>query len=79
MADRVTNVHLAGLLGISHAQVSRLRSGDRPATLNTLIAVRDALGWSVEAQVAAFEQGTYAAAFEIAIKEYGRQPLAPTG
>jgi len=76
MASRVTNVRLGEMLGISHAQVSRLRSGHRPATLNTLISVRDALGWSVEEQVAAFEAGNYAAEFEKAIQEYGGRQTA---
>jgi transcriptional regulator with XRE-family HTH domain len=67
----VTNVDLGAKLGISHAQVSRLRSGDRSPTLATLVSVQKTLGWPVADQVKAFEVGTYAAGFEDAIKRYG--------
>ncbi len=70
-AKRATNPAVAARIGTGETQVSRLRAGHRgfgpsPALM---IRIRDAYGWSVDAQVDAMANGTYGSEFERVIAE----------
>lgn len=47
-------------LGYTDGMVSRLLSGERRPTLDTMLAVRQLTGWSVENQADALTCGSYA-------------------
>lgn len=68
--DRVTNVELGELLGISHVQVYRLRVGDRLPSVETMQAIEEHLGWSFQDQGNARGTKTYSGEFEAAIARY---------
>lgn len=54
-----TNDALGELLGVSHAMVSRYRSGDRLPSIEVMDKIREVYGWSIDDQVAARNAGTY--------------------
>lgn len=58
-----TNEELAGLLGVSHATVSRIRSGDRLPSLQVMQKIRELYGWTLDEQWDARNAGTYADQF----------------
>lgn len=68
--DRVTNVEIAELLGISHVQVYRLRVGDRLPSIETMQMIERELGWSFQEQGDARAANDYPARFEAAITRY---------
>ena len=70
MNERMTNTELANLLGLSHVQVSRLRSGARTPGVTTMGDIQDVLGWSATDQIRARRDGVYASEFEAAIERY---------
>lgn len=58
-----TNEELAGLLGVSHATVSRIRSGDRLPSLQVMQKIREEFGWTLDEQTDARNAGNYAEHF----------------
>lgn len=57
------NTVLGKELGVSHATVSRWKSGDRLPELENMAAIAEVLGWSLDAQWAARQKGNYADEF----------------
>lgn len=75
-----SNVTLGARLGVSHATVSRWRSGDRLPELANMQKINKELGWSLDDQVAARDSGKYASEFSrrIGILESG-DPVGAVG
>jgi len=72
MIAAATNVQVAQAIGMTHSGVSRIRSGDRLPSVEKMVEIAAALGWSVEDQVKARTEGKYAEQFEaILAKKYG--------
>ena len=70
---RVTNGQLGTWLGLTHVTVSRLRSGARGASPDTMSLFAEKLGWSVDDQVKARLAKSYHTDFETyACREYLR-------
>jgi transcriptional regulator with XRE-family HTH domain len=59
MAASPTNEELAELLEVSHATVSRIRSGDRLPSLAVMDRIRTLLNWSLDDQADARTRGVY--------------------
>lgn len=70
MATPVTNEALGELLGISHATVSRIKSGHRLPSLEVMDKIRELYGWSLDDQTDARNAGTYHTGF-LAVVESG--------
>lgn len=70
MTERLSNTELGGLIGVSHASVSRIRSGDRKPSIRVMSKISKLTGWSIDGQVASRDKGTYAIDFEQAFSEY---------
>lgn len=68
MANPVTNEALGELLGISHATVSRIKSGHRLPSLEVMDKIRELYGWSLDAQTDARNAGTYHQGFQAIIE-----------
>lgn len=66
MATRsvVTNQRVAEELGVTHAHISRIRSGDRLPSLQLVRRINARFGWSVTEQIADLDPKRYAEAFE---------------
>lgn len=64
MATSPTNEALGELLGISHATVSRIKSGHRLPSLEVMDKIRELYGWSLDDQTDARNEGTYAERFQ---------------
>lgn len=60
----VTNEQIARDLRISDSMVSRLRSGDRFPSFETMLVIAGRYNWPVSEQVAARANGVYAKSFE---------------
>lgn len=73
MRAAITNALVGEIIGMSHAGVSRLRSGHRHPSIPTMVRIARKFGWTVEEQVALFSPpGAYAAKFEaILVNAYG--------
>ncbi len=56
----MNRAELASATGLSEAMVSRLVSGQRMPSMDSMIRLRLALSWSVERQLDARFDGTYA-------------------
>lgn len=68
----ITNEALGALLGVSFAQVSRIRSGNRLPGLATMTRIREILDWSIDDQTDHRNKGDYPEEFERRINErYG--------
>lgn len=63
-----TNAEVGEKIGLTHSGVSRIRSGDRLPSLDTMAAIERAFGWSRAAQLQARDEGKYAQAFENVIR-----------
>lgn len=72
-----SNTELGDLLGVSHATVSRWRSGDRLPEISNMEKIKDALGWSVDDQVKARSAGKYADEFSRRVES--RYPVGTMG
>lgn len=70
--DRVTNIELGTLLGLSHVQVHRIRTGTRHPSVEAMSRIKDHLGWDIGSQVKARMSGggRYAREFEKAVERY---------
>lgn len=62
---------LAGLTALSEATISRLASGDRRPSVETMGKVRGVLGWSMDEQADSLAAGTYAADFKQRMESRG--------
>ena len=58
-----SNISLGKELGVSHATVSRWKSGDRLPELENMAAIAKVLNWSLDDQWTARERGVYADEF----------------
>ena len=70
MFELTTNVAVAEHLGLSPEGVSRLRSGDRSPSWETMVKVHLMLDWSVADQAADRLAGGWSAGFERAIRSW---------
>lgn len=79
MADRtpITNKRIANDLGVTHAAISRIRSGGRTPSLELMMRIERAIQWKLSYQAAAKEEGIYATKFEAAIKLHYIENQAP--
>lgn len=59
-----TNRDVAERLGLTHSGVSRLRTGDRLASVPTMSRIEAVYGWSIQDQVEARAAGKYAEQLE---------------
>jgi transcriptional regulator with XRE-family HTH domain len=59
----LSNEKIGQLLGVSHATVSRYKSGDRFPELDNMARIADVFGWGLDEQYAARQDGTYADKF----------------
>lgn len=59
-----SNESLGRLLGVSHATISRYRSGDRLPEIDVMGKIAAEFGWSMDDQYAARVSGDYAGEFE---------------
>lgn len=67
------------MIGMSHAGVSRLRSGDREPSLATMITVAEKFGWDLTAQAFSRVRSSWHAEFErVLVKRFGAQVDEPT-
>jgi transcriptional regulator with XRE-family HTH domain len=63
----ITNREVGELLGMTHAGVSRLRSGDRLPSIDIMCEIEKHYQWNIDAQIKARRNGTYATEFEAAL------------
>lgn len=66
----MSNTAVAALIGLTHAQVSRIRSGDRLPSIETMMNIHKVFGWSMDEQATARLQNLYGPRFEEAIGRY---------
>lgn len=64
MTERLSNIKLGELLGLSHASVSRYRSGDRLPSSGVMAQISRLTGWTMDSQYKARDEGTYPAEFD---------------
>lgn len=72
----ISNKEIGRQLGVSHAQISRIKSGDRLPSLQTMLRIQETLGWSLADQAVLHQQADrseYAAEFNRRIAEAERQ------
>lgn len=67
MKASVTNQQVADDLGVSHATISRIRSGDRVPSVELMATIESVMGLKMNAQVRARLNGQYADLFEKAL------------
>lgn len=77
MTERLSNTELGGLLGISHASVSRIRSGHRNPSIAVMSKIATLTGWEVGNQIEARGTGTYPEEFEEAVSRLDLGSLVP--
>lgn len=71
-----TNEKVGQEIGVSHATVSRYRSGSRHPEIATMSEIADKFKWSIDDQYAAQQSGEYAREFEIrVVSELGRRSV----
>lgn len=58
-----SNERIGRLFGVSHATISRYRSGDRFPELDTLGKIAEILDWSLDEQFKARQEGTWSDEF----------------
>ena len=64
MKASVTNQQVATDLGVSHATISRIRSGDRVPSVELMDTIARVTRWKINRQVGARLAGKYADEFE---------------
>lgn len=60
----ISNDSLGKELGVTHATISRYRSGDRLPTLDIMATIAAQFGWSLDDQYKARQNGNYQREFE---------------
>lgn len=65
----VTNREIGLKIGVSHAQVSRLRNGGRKPSITTMANINIFLGWDIRRQIRAMRNRTYGPEFEQFLRE----------
>lgn len=66
MTERLSNSELGVRLGVSHATVSRIRSGNRLPSIGVMSRISELTGWSINDQVQARNEGRYSEQFDMA-------------
>lgn len=66
MTDRISNAKLGVLLDLTHASVSRIRSGDRLPSTDVMATISRLTGWTMDEQYECRTNGTYAEKFDAA-------------
>ena len=69
-STRLSNVELGRLIGLDHSSASRLRRGERGASVAVMVKIEELFGWPVREQFAAFSHGSFAADFEQYMASY---------
>ena len=64
MRAAVTNAAVGEEVGLTHAQISRIRAGHRLPSIETMSRIQIAYGWTLDAQIAARLNGGYGPEFE---------------
>lgn len=72
-----SNETIGGVLGVSHATVSRYRSGDRFPNQTVQARIEKVYGWSMTDQYQARQAGNYASEFTKRVVD--RTPLGAVG
>ena len=62
-----TNQEVADAITMTHSGVSRIRSGGRLPSIDTMRRIQDVYGWSVQDQIEARARGEYVEEFELAL------------
>lgn len=70
MNTKATNPSIAKLLGLDPSAVSRLRSGDRNPSFDTMSRIASVFGWSAAEQTLARQTGSWAEQFECVIDSF---------
>lgn len=70
MKSSATNIAVGEALGLSHATVSRIRTGDRKPSLGFMLAVEKTMRWKLGVQAVHRQNATYAENFELVIDRY---------
>lgn len=73
-----SNETVGQLLGVSHASVSRYKSGDRLPELDVMAQVAQVFSWSLDEQYSARKNGTYADEFTERINTLADRPAVGT-
>lgn len=76
---RLTNVELGKVLGLDHSSISRLRRGERGASIDVMLRIEDLWRWTVRDQRAALKSGTYGLKFEANAAEWASTRPAEHG
>jgi transcriptional regulator with XRE-family HTH domain len=61
----MNRAEMAEATELSEAMISRLASGERNPSFETMAKIRRVLGWSIERQVDELRRGNYAAEFKL--------------
>lgn len=65
--SQVTSVSISKAIGLSEAMVSRIRSGKRIPSMETMGRIEDAYKWDLAEQIRAMRADRYAVEFEKAL------------
>lgn len=60
----MTGVEMAEALGVSESTVSRLASGDRRPSIETMVEIQRVLSWPIEHQIDSISGDTYGHEFK---------------
>ena len=74
-----THQHVANLLGLTVASVSRIRTGNRLPSLEVMTKIRDLLDWSIDDQTAARDADRYATEFNDRLERHAARILTCAG
>lgn len=66
----ITNVALGRIIGLDHSSASRLRRGERGASVQVMLRIEDEFKWPVREQYAAFQDGSFASEFARRLDEW---------
>lgn len=64
----ITNERIAQDIGVTHSMVSRIRSGDRFPSYDTMKQIERAYNWTVADQLKARDEGKYASSLEYQVR-----------
>lgn len=70
MKATVTNKQVGADLFVSHATVSRIRSGDRLPSIDLMLQIEKVTRWKLDRQIRARQDGSYAAKFEEVLTQH---------